>query len=102
MPKAKAHSTASAERAIAFYEDRTDTGLNYNLNIEVGSALVLGRRLAVLKDRPVEQLPTDLVGRIYKEVDLEDLTTVATELHKWIRDDLDLGACLLALGQMQR
>jgi len=82
-----------SQYAIAFYEDRTDTGLNYNLNIEVGSALVLGRRLAVLKDKPVEQLPTDLVGRIYKEVDLEDLTTVATELHKWIRDDLDLGAC---------
>jgi hypothetical protein len=79
--------------AVAFYEDRTGTGLNYNLNIEVGSALVLGRRLAVLKDKPVERLPSDLVGHIYKEVDLDDLTTVATELHKWIRDDLTLGAC---------
>jgi hypothetical protein len=82
-----------SQYAIAFYEERTGTGLNYNLNIEVGSALVLGRRLAVLKDEPVERLPTDLVGHIYKEVDLNDLTTIGAELHKWVREDLALGPC---------
>lgn len=33
---------------IAFFEAVSDKGLNYNLNIEVGSCLVLGRRLALL------------------------------------------------------
>ena len=37
---------------IAFFEARTERGLNYNLNIEVGSCLVLGRRVALLKDPP--------------------------------------------------
>jgi hypothetical protein len=82
-----------SQYAIAFYEDRTGKGLNYNLNIEVGSTLVLGRRLAILKDKPVERLPTDLVGRIFKEVDLDALATVAEALHRWCRDDLRLGAC---------
>lgn len=81
------------EYGVAFFEDRTGKGLNYNLNIEVGSCLVLGRRLAILKDKPVEKLPTDLTGKIYKTVDLGKVATVGTELHRWIRDDLNLGAC---------
>ena len=82
-----------SQYAIAFYENRTGRGLNYNLNIEVGSAMVLGRRLAILKDKPVERLPTDLVGRIFKEVDLDARETVSAALHRWCRDDLALGSC---------
>lgn len=82
-----------SQYAIAFFENRTERGLNYNLNIEVGSTLVLGRRLAILKDGPVKNLPTDLVGRIYKPVDLSKPGTVAGALHVWCRDDLNLGAC---------
>lgn len=91
-PNVAAHLWGS-QHAVAFYENRTGKGLNYNLNIEVGSCLVLGRRLAVLKDEPVEKLPTDLVGRIYCEVDLADPSTVSSELHRWARDDLKLGSC---------
>jgi hypothetical protein len=82
-----------SQYAIAFFEKRTRRGLNYNLTIEVGSTLVLGRRLAILKDVSVETLPVDLVGRIYKSVDLADADTVATALHVWCRDDLNLGRC---------
>lgn len=82
-----------SQYAIAFFENRTGKGLNYNLQIEVGSSLVLGRRLAILKDKPVETLPTDLVGRIYKTIDLDNVKTVAESLHAWCRDDLNLGAC---------
>lgn len=78
---------------IAFFEDRRDRGVNYNLTIEVGSMLMAGRRCALLKDRTIPKLPTDLVGRIYKPVDLEDVATVATALHAWARDDLTLGPC---------
>jgi hypothetical protein len=91
-PNVAAHLWAS-KNAIAFYEDRTDVGLNYNLNIEVGSCLVLGRRLAILKDKPIDRLPSDLVGRIYHEVDLSKVSTVKAALHRWIRDDLELGPC---------
>lgn len=83
----------AAHYGIAFFEDRRERGLNYNLTIEVGSMLMAGRRCALLKDVSVEKLPTDLVGKIYKAVDLGDLKTVEAALHAWIRDDLAMGSC---------
>lgn len=79
---------------IAFFEDRKGRGINYNLTIEVGGMMVAGRRLALLKDGSIERLPTDLVGKIYKSVDLDDLDATASAIHLWLRDDLLLGACL--------
>jgi hypothetical protein len=89
-PNVAAHLWGS-QYGIAFFEDRTGKGLNYNLNIEVGSCLVLGRRLAILKDEPVKELPSDLTSKIYKTVDLTATKTVADALTKWIRDDLNVG-----------
>jgi hypothetical protein len=91
-PNVAAHLWGS-QHAIAFVENRTDKGLSYNLNIEVGSCLVLGRRIAILKDEPVKALPSDLTSKIYKEVDLAKLDTVSHEVHTWIRDDLGLPSC---------
>lgn len=91
-PNVAAHLWGS-RYAVAFFENRTGLGLNYNLSIEVGSCLALGRRLLILKDSPVERLPTDLVGHIYREVDLSDTQSVEAQLHAWARDDLSLGEC---------
>jgi hypothetical protein len=94
-PNVAAHIWA-CKYGIAFFEDRRGHGINYNLSIEVGSTIVLGRRIAILKDRtidekqPVKRLPTDLTGRIYKPVDLDDLDTVRTAITAWIKDDLAL------------
>lgn len=75
---------------IAFFESRTERGLNYNLNIEVGSCLVLGRRMALLKDHSLKAMPTDLVGHIYLGVDLDDPETVTSALDDWIESSLRL------------
>lgn len=75
---------------VAFFEDREKKGLNYNLNIEVGSCLALGRRLALLKDRTVATMPTDLVGHIYFEVDLDDPGSVEAALEDWITSSLKI------------
>ena len=87
-----AHMWAS-QYGIAFFEDRAGKGLNYNLMIEVGGMLTTGRRCALLKDTSIERMPTDLVGQIYKSVDLDRPQTIRSSLHEWIRDDLSLGAC---------
>lgn len=78
---------------VAFFEDRRDRGVNYNLTIEVGGMMTTGRRLALLKDASIERLPTDLVGKIYTSVDLDDPATVGWAIHDWLRDDLSLGVC---------
>jgi hypothetical protein len=73
---------------VAFFEDRRGRGLNYNLTIEVGSMLMSGRRCALLRDSSISHMPTDLVGKIYKAVDLEDPESVSTAIKKWIENDL--------------
>jgi hypothetical protein len=83
---------------IAFIEDRRGKGLNYNLTIEVGGMLLSGRRTALLKDHSIKQLPSDLVGKIYKSVDLSSETSVTSAVHTWLRDDLALGDCVSCAG----
>ncbi|MBE6474248.1 MAG: hypothetical protein E7Z95_01515 [Actinomyces succiniciruminis] len=87
-----AHMWAS-NYGIAFFENRRGRGMNYNLVIEVGAMLMVGRRCLLLKDSSIDQMPTDLVGFIYKPVDLESPVTVAAAVHEWIREDLSLGRC---------
>lgn len=77
---------------LAFFEDKVGVGLNYNLTIEVGSMLTLGRRVALLKDGSVN-MPTDLVGKIYKSIDLANPSTAEAAIHLWLNVDLGLGRC---------
>jgi hypothetical protein len=87
-----AHMWAS-KYGIAFFEDRRAEGLSYNLTIEVGAMLMAGRRCALLKDVSIARMPTDLVGQIYKAIDLDDGASVKVALHAWLRDDLAAGSC---------
>lgn len=87
-----AHMWAS-NYGIAFFEDRRGRGMNYNLVIEVGAMLMAGRRCLLLKDSSIERMPTDLVGFIYKSVDLDEPATIAKAVHEWAREDLALGIC---------
>ncbi|HEV2840931.1 MAG TPA: hypothetical protein VGW39_06380 [Chthoniobacterales bacterium] len=87
-----AHMWAS-QYGIAFFENRSGKGLNYNLTIEVGGMLITGRRCALLKDSSIDRMPSDLVGQIYKSIDFDKSATVRKSLHQWIRDDLSLGTC---------
>jgi hypothetical protein len=75
---------------IAFIENRDRQGLNRNVLIEVGAMLMTGRRCVLLKDRTVDDMPTDLVGHIYKPIDLDDAATVEFALREWCEDDLQL------------
>jgi hypothetical protein len=91
-PNVAAHMWGS-QYGIAFFENRTGAGLNYNLTIEVGSCMVLGRRLCILRDKGVEKLPSDITSKIWKDVDIGKAASVSRALHMWIRDDLNLGSC---------
>lgn len=76
---------------VGFFEDRVERGLNYNLVTEVGAMLMTGRRVALLKDGSIDKMPTDLVGMIYKSVDLLDEATVRARVTDWLKDDLRVG-----------
>jgi hypothetical protein len=78
---------------VGLLEDRIGTGLNDNVLIEMGSMLMTGRRCALLKDRSVPALPSDLSAQIYKSVDFDDENAVAGAVHRWLAVDLALGQC---------
>jgi hypothetical protein len=73
--------------------DTAEGVLNSNVLIEIGGMLMTGRRCAILRDKSVPTMPSDLVGHIYKPTDLRDHDASVGEIHKWIRDDLGLGEC---------
>lgn len=75
---------------VAFIETRSEQGMNRNVLIEVGAMLMTGRRCVLLRDVSVERMPTDLVGQIYKRVDLDDPSTVEAALQEWCEADLRL------------
>ncbi|WP_018599392.1 hypothetical protein [Mycobacterium sp. 155] len=86
-----AHMWAS-RYGIAIFEDRRGRGLNYNLTIEVGGMVITGRRCLLLKDTSIQSMPTDLVGMIYKAVDLDKPETVTKAVADWVKNDLHLAA----------
>jgi hypothetical protein len=75
---------------IGLFETRFGEEFNDNLQIEVGSMLMTGRRVALLKDRDTPAMPTDFVGHIYRSVNFDDLDAVAASLDRWARDDLGI------------
>lgn len=78
---------------IGMLEDRMKRGLNYNVLTELGAMLMTGRRCALLKDQSSPTLPTDLVGLIYKPIDLDDLSSLEATVHAWAAYDLNFGRC---------
>lgn len=78
---------------IGILEDRLKRGLNYNVLTEIGAMLMTGRRCALLKDKTSPALPTDLIGQIYKSIDVDDTTSLGKKIHEWAAEDLNLGKC---------
>jgi hypothetical protein len=72
--------------------DRSQT-LNANVLVEMGGMLMTGRRCAILKDRHSPSLPTDLIGHIFREVDMQDPQEPLSSIHRWLADDLGLARC---------
>lgn len=83
----------ACQYGIGLVEDRYGDGVNNNVAIELGGMLMTGRRCAILKDRTIPKLPTDLVGQIYKSVDFDILDDVIAAAHLWVAEDLGLGRC---------
>ncbi len=50
--------------------------------------LATGRRCLLLKDKTAPKMPTDLVGHIYKEVNLDKASEVEAAVSQWFSNDL--------------
>lgn len=72
---------------IGVFERITADDFNPNLSLEVGYMLGLGKDILVLKDKTLKLLPTDLIGRLYREFDTRNVTmTLPAEVERWMID----------------
>jgi hypothetical protein len=72
---------------IAVFERLEKDDFNPNVSLEVGYLLALGKPVLLLKDKTLQQLHTDLVGKLYRVFDPQDIAaTIPTEVQKWLKD----------------
>lgn len=72
---------------VAIFERIQSDDFNPNVSLEVGYGFALGKPLCLFKDKTLRRLPTDLVGKLYREFDPQDPGgTIETELLRWMKD----------------
>jgi hypothetical protein len=71
---------------VAVFERMESDNHNPNVALEVGYMLALGKRVCLLKDKTLTQLPTDMIGSMYSEFDPDDVdASIPRALEKWLR-----------------
>ena len=76
---------------IAVFERIETEQFNPNVALEVGYMLALKKSVCLLKDRTLNTLHADLVGKLYRVFDpLDPIATIPPELSRWLSDK-DLG-----------
>lgn len=82
--------------AIAVFNKFDDEKEIYNPNValETGYMMALGRKVCLLKDSRLEKLPTDIISKLYKTYDANDIeNTVSQQIKFWLKDNNMSDAC---------
>jgi hypothetical protein len=86
FPNIKVYMHA-CEFGVAVFERITADDFNPNVSLEVGYMLGMGKKVLLLKDKTLKSLPSDLVGKLYKEFDTLDIEgTMPKQIEKWLSD----------------
>ncbi len=74
---------------IAVFEDIEERNFNPNVAVEVGYMIAKQKRLLLLKERRLPNMPTDVVHRLYRPFDVHKITeTVTRQVSEWVTRDL--------------
>lgn len=72
---------------IGVFERILEDNFNPNVSIEVGYMMGLRKKVCLLKDQTLKSLPTDLMGKLYKPFDPQDIqNTLPVQIEKWMKD----------------
>lgn len=72
---------------IAVFERLETEYFNPNVSLEVGYMRALGKPICLLKDKTLQTLQTDLVGKLYKSFDPQNpKESIPKQLESWLRD----------------
>ena len=79
----------ASDFGIAVFERIDDDLFNPNVAFEVGYMFALNKPVCLLKEKTMKNLPTDIIGKLYKTFDLNDLEkSIENSINKWINDRL--------------
>lgn len=72
---------------ISIFERLIQDEFNPNVSLEVGYMMALGKPVCLLKDKTLDSLQTDLIGRLYEPFDTQNpADTIPPVLEKWLGD----------------
>jgi len=72
---------------IAVFERISSNLINPNVIFEVGYSIAIGKQVCILKDKTLDYLPTDILGKLYTPFDPHNPGgTIPPEIKKWIKD----------------
>lgn len=72
---------------IAVFERLCQDDFNPNVSLEVGYMRAISKPICLLKDKTLQTLQTDLVGKLYREFDPQNpVGTIPPQLSKWMTD----------------
>lgn len=72
---------------VAVFEQIDNADFNPNVSLELGYMMAHDKPLLLLKEKQLETLPTDIVGRLYHTFDSNDISsTIQQCVRKWLRD----------------
>lgn len=73
--------------AIAVFDQINYRKFNPNVSLEVGFMLAQCKRVLLLKDKSIPVMPTDIIGKIYREFDAFGIQrTIVPQVEKWLAD----------------
>lgn len=79
----------ASDFGIAVFERINNDDYNPNVAFEVGYMFGINKEVCLLKERSLGCLHTDIIGRIYKEFDIQDIeSTIAGNLLQWYDDNI--------------
>lgn len=77
----------AADFGIAVFERIDDDLFNPNVAFEVGFMFALNKKVCLLKEKTLKGLPTDIIGKLYKNFDLNNLEeSLENSICRWVDD----------------
>ncbi len=77
----------AADFGIAVFERIEDEIYNPNVAFEVGFMTALNKPVCLLKEKTLKNLPTDIIGKLYKTFDISNLEeSLDKNINKWTDD----------------
>ena len=71
---------------VAVFERLEEETFNPNVAFEVGYMMALKKPVCLLKDRTLKTLHSDLAGKMYRQFDAQNPSTISEKLSTWLKD----------------